>query len=267
MNTHVQRRRARQAALTSLLILGSLFIYPLLSNAYTQTSINISNGVSNAGQNTPVTSSAGSKASPAKSNAASTPVAPTCAKDTGNPDPGALKVNANQPGIQQVVDAPQYYQVYGYTSAQVQGQINRCTPVNEGDDDFAASTNYVMNWAYSYSDDSNSCTITSVAVGVHVAQIYPYWNNSSYAAPGYASRWQSYMANLQTHENGHRDLDIQYAAKISHDLQGLPSTDCSAIEQAATATANADVTALNQANDAYDAQTNHGMTQGAIIPS
>ena len=43
----------------------------------------------------------------------------------------------------------------------------------------------------------------------------------------------------------------------------MPFAECSTIEPTANALANARINALDQANTAYDAATNHGETQGA----
>ncbi|HSX45959.1 MAG TPA: DUF922 domain-containing protein [Candidatus Saccharimonadia bacterium] len=204
---------------------------------------------------------------PAKKTSPPPPVAaPTCNKSNLDLDPAAISLSPGQNGVSQVVDQPIYYQVYGNTAAQVQAQIKQCSQVSQSGEDFAAGTYYTMNWLYDYTTDGLTCSIVNVAVGVHVGQVLPDWNPTASSDSGYAAKWRSFMANLQTHENGHRDLDIQYASKIKQDLKGLQGVSCSGIKQAADATANADLAALNWANDNYDAQTDHGQTQGAVIP-
>ncbi len=195
------------------------------------------------------------------------PAVPACkAADIPVPTPAVLTAAVS--GLQQQIEAPQYYQVYGYTAADVQRQLFNCSPFSDKDGKFAASTNYSINWRVSYvGDEQGQCKISSAVVGVHVAQIMPHWNDSSYAMPGYAGRWQTFVNNLQTHEDGHRDLYLAYAAQLLQDLQALPTNNCENFMSYANSRANADLSQLRQADEAYDQRTNHGASQGAVIPA
>lgn len=202
-------------------------------------------------------------------SAPSIPAVPNCNPNSINVAVNAPELANNQDGLQKIVETPQYYQVYGYTSSDVQKQILRCSPVQEDGQTLAASTNYALSWKLSYvgSENPGMCKVDKVAVGLRVAQLYPNWNESQYATAGYAGRWKAFMTNLQTHENGHRDLDAQYAASLYDTLKQLPEVDCSSFMNTATNKANEVIAALNQANESYDAQTNHGTTQGAVLPN
>jgi len=51
------------------------------------------------------------------------------------------------------------------------------------------------------------------------------------------------------------------------DLTALPAMACSQLASSANGIIQNDVAALNQANTDYDSQTNHGATQGAVLPT
>jgi len=255
------------AAFLALIIVLS----PLFSSSHSPTSY-VNGGLVNLGTSTSRTVAALAKPSAAITHIQATLVSqvapPTCAKDSFNVSPAPLNLAAGQNGVQQLVDV-QYYQVYGTTAAQVQSQIKQCSQIGQTDESFAATTNYTVNWQYGYNRDSASglCVATDAAVGVHVSQVYPNWNYTAGADPAYAAKWRAFVSHLQTHETGHRDLDLQYASKIEQDLKNVQTADCQSFKQAADGVANADIAALDQANLTYDMQTKHGLTQGAIIPN
>ena len=178
----------------------------------------------------------------------------------------APSVSADQPGLHQVAVTSNTYTVFGDSVDAVNAQMARCTPTNNGNDRFAASTVYSINWSFRYQSGTDGlCTVTSASVGLAIGQIFPAWQPSSGSSSALRNSWQTFITNLATHENGHRALDQATAATILSDLQNVPATNCGDIEAAANNKANSDLAALDQANDAYDSNTNHGVTQGAIL--
>ena len=197
----------------------------------------------------------------------SVPALPTCTPDTAYAGPTSLNLSAASPGLSTQIDPTHYYQVYGYTNTQIRQQINACAPKLSGDDDFTGYTTYRLSWQYNYTGNTDgTCSLTTPKIGIHIGEVLPSWQASAYATPGLASRWSAFVAALDTHEHGHITLDQQYAAQIVADLEALPATDCGSIAAQANAIINNGVAALNAANAAYDARTNHGATQGAILP-
>ncbi|MBC7746943.1 DUF922 domain-containing protein [Pedobacter sp.] len=194
------------------------------------------------------------------------PTAQSCTRSATNITPTALSISVNQPGLSQLVDAPRYYQLYGYTRAEVYRQLNNCMPMQANGQRIIASTDHVINTEFTHVARGSLCTISKVAVGVHISQLYPRWDDSSYATATYAARWQGFMSEVVEHENIHRDLDLQYANKILQDLQNLPPAPCENIVRMALNSKDANIAALNQANANYDSSTNHSMIQAIIAP-
>ena len=95
--------------------------------------------------------------------------------------------------------------------------------------------------------------------------ILPAWQPGGSAAAGLAGNWQNLIASLTVHENGHVAIDQQYANQLLNDLQSLPATACESLAASVATKAAADIAVLNTANAAYDAATNHGATQGAVL--
>ena len=165
-------------------------------------------------------------------------------------------------------DTPTTYQIYGNTAQDLRAQIRRCAPKSDGsaNAEFTAETSYNLSWQYDMTIGGGSCYVSNAKVGVHTAMALPNWQPSAQAAPGLASEWQRFSANLLAHEQGHVTIDSAYAHKLAIDLEVLTAPDCDTLRGLVDAVVGADVAALNSANDAYDAQTNHGATQGAIVP-
>lgn len=195
-----------------------------------------------------------------------TPV-PACEPSKNNP-PGPIQLSNAPDGLTKQIDTPQYYQIYGNDAATLRKQIRQCAPKSEsGTTEFAAITSYQLTWQYNLMNTDNGlCKVGHAKVGIHVSQVLPLWQPSTEAQAGLAPKWQAFMGSLTTHENGHRDYDVQYAQMLLDDLIALPATPCAQLAQTVKHLTDSDVATLNQANDNYDSNTNHGATQGAILP-
>jgi predicted secreted Zn-dependent protease len=212
--------------------------------------------------------------SPATDAGTHTSVKATSPKSTSAPNcqrgnysqPVMPTARASEPGLHQNVAASTTYAVYGNTVDETNNQIAKCTPVDSDGDRFAASTDYALNWAFSFQDNGDGlCHVTAASVSINIGVIYPSWQPTFGAAAGLNASWQRFITNLAAHENGHVNIDQAGAAQLLADLQNFSATDCNTIVAQATAKANADIQAIDQTNDNYDAATNHGQAQGAVL--
>ena len=195
------------------------------------------------------------------------PPSPCSPISFGTPTELDLSVQPN--GLSVQADQPTQYQIFGSSAAQLRTQIQQCGPGATGtaDAEFTGQTAYNLSWQYSAIDTGDSCSVSDMKVGLHTAIAIPYWQPSNTAAQGLGSRWQHFVSGLTTHEDGHAAIDKLYAAKLTTDLSGIQNVPCNSLASDVNATAKADTAALNQANDTYDASTNHGATQGAVLPT
>lgn len=191
--------------------------------------------------------------------------APTCQLGTAA-TPATPAAVASNPGMHQNVQAASYYTVYGNTTDEINNQMANCTPIGSDGDRYAGSTDYSLNWAFSYEDNGTGmCHVTAASVSINIATTLPRWQPTAGAAVGLNASWQSFITNLTTHESGHAQIDLAGAAQILSHLQSLADTRCDSIVSAAATKANLDIQAINQANDNYDVSTIHGLTQGAVL--
>ncbi len=183
-------------------------------------------------------------------------------------EPSELLLDDAPTGLTIRIDATTYYRVYGANASQLEQQIKQCAPGGNPDAaaEFTGVTNYSLTWSYAYTSLTNgNCQLSDVKVGLHTATALPEWQPLA-ASTRLANEWQAFIKALAMHEQYHVGLDRLYAAQLTADLTNLAPMSCGRLASAAQSLVQADITTLNQANTDYDTQTDHGATQGAILP-
>jgi len=176
--------------------------------------------------------------------------------------PTPINVSGLPSGVTTIEDSLQQYTVYGNTVEQRLEQLQRCAPGGE----YAGAASYLITWQYAYAVQPDGlCQIVQPKIGLHLAMILPKWEAGSQASSQERTAWKAYIAALTTHERGHYDISEQYAQTMMHDLQTLPARQCSNVKLAADALLESRLAQLKTAQENYDATTNHGATQGAVL--
>jgi predicted secreted Zn-dependent protease len=78
--------------------------------------------------------------------------------------------------------------------------------------------------------------------------------------PRVLERWQAYISGLERHETGHVLLSFRRLSEIREALSSAP--DCEAANKAGEAV----LEKIREGDREYDAETWHGVTQGAVFP-
>lgn len=177
--------------------------------------------------------------------------------------PKAITLNALQPGLQYSEDEPQFYTIYGSTVDDLRTAIMNCEARKQSGD-YHALTTYVLNWQYDTVASAGQCTLGNVKVGLATNQYLPRLAKNQILPNEDRAKWDSYYANLVSHENEHLALDKQYAADLHNALLNL-SAPCSSLQTTVDAIIQSHVQLLNSANSQLDSQTNHGANTGAIL--
>lgn len=203
---------------------------------------------------------------PSNVRAVATPAIETPRACTGNtyalPQPVSLSGAAF--GLTKQIDTPTYYTVYGSSVSALRNAVVDC-PLRKAAGAFHATTAYQLNWAYTPVAEKGVCSIKDIKVGLHVNQLMPAFSPGSTVSSEVRSAWDAYSRALQTHENGHTAINTDYAARLTTALQNVGQMDCSTLTRQVQTIIDTHVTMLNTANELYDAQTNHGATQGAVL--
>lgn len=178
-----------------------------------------------------------------------------------------------RPGIQNRVITPlvtekyEYYEIRGNSEKELRGQMcrNGCS-FNDGEKyDSVTSWHWRLN--YGYDRAPGACIADSLKVALVIIYRYPKWVHTDGAPQPLVDKWDGYMKNLITHENGHRDLAVEAAAELSRALAALlPAATCAELDREVRALSRARMQKLNAEEKGYDESTIHGKTQGAVFP-
>ncbi|MEP7135543.1 MAG: DUF922 domain-containing protein [Chloroflexota bacterium] len=152
-----------------------------------------------------------------------------------------------------------YYEISGSTVNELRSQMNQQGPLDpiEGGH-YDARTDWYISWTWP-GYGSSDCDLSKTTVSYDIKVTVPHWEPASNADPKLIEQWNHYLNNLSTHEQGHVDSIVKNYPRVKDAIQ---QSACLTAEQAAQDMLNT----FQQANTAYDVQTKHGETQGAIFP-
>lgn len=176
----------------------------------------------------------------------------------------AISAQSNKgPGLH-ITPTVSSYQVHGYDEDQIRSQINTCGP-RINNERFAASTSYTLYSSYDFTvTQTGLCSVSNVRVVTTIHELYPSWNDSE-STSAIGRHWQGFLANVTTHERLHAQMYASGAQDIYNSLVHFQATDCSTIEIRVRESVQASLNTLDRDNEHYDAATQHGATQGAIL--
>lgn len=143
--------------------------------------------------------------------------------------------------------------------------INAVTPISEGDKKYHGYTRWDINWRYTYdkADDLRTCKIKTLTVTLKASITLPELNSGDDKA---LAQFASYLPALKKHELGHLQIAQEAAKKIERSLlaqTALPS--CELLKTTLNARGLELTDEAKVLGRQYDAQTQHGKTQGAFL--
>jgi predicted secreted Zn-dependent protease len=165
------------------------------------------------------------------------------------------------------VQAEQYI-VGGDTAAAVRANLNRSGPYSPVDDrTYDAITRWGIQWSFRYDDVPAACSLQSATIEMVAVTTVPRLSSSSHLDAASMVRWQNYLDALDLHESGHLEGIRQGVRALQAAMDDTPAmTTCSELGVYLNALAETYQQALREADVAYDADTAHGRSQGAVFP-
>ena len=146
-----------------------------------------------------------------------------------------------------------FYAVAGASEDAIRASINAARP-----GDYDARTNWNFQWAVP--DDGNgSCNLEGVTINYTITVIFPQWTPPSEANTELIDKWNGYINALALHESGHVERVVPNVPEL---IDNIKASSCDSYNQVAQDWLNA----VDQLNIDYDAETDHGATQGALFP-
>ena len=157
-----------------------------------------------------------------------------------------------------------YYDVQGRTLGELHADMRKKGPKIDGNS-FVGETRSPMRWRWrTESSGAGSCAIRDVTVYLNAQITLPRWTAPPDTEPGLVAEWKRFIAALETHEAGHKDISAKAAHEIIEKLHSVTGP-CSTISARANDIAHAIVERAHEEQLAYDAETRHGYTQGTAF--
>ncbi|MRR30920.1 DUF922 domain-containing protein [bacterium] len=153
-----------------------------------------------------------------------------------------------------------YYEIIGSTEEELRAQMTDLGPEDpyDGNRHVDAYVEWYIYWNWDGYGTSD-CDLSTAEVWYDLYLEMPSWTPPANASPELVTKWETFIRALKGHEAGHLDNIINNYQIV---LTAIQSATCDTADAAATTALGT----LRQFDANYDAETNHGATQGAIFP-
>jgi len=171
------------------------------------------------------------------------------------------------PGLH-VVEQDSSYRVSGFTYDDLYREMKRNGP---GADDIGIRLGmHYSQWRWSFRymtrPQGGRCRLSEATVLLRSRIVLPEWTNVSTAPRQIARGWRPFLDALRRHEEGHRNRAKAQGVFLWQSLLGLEAADCDALQVLVKNIADRVIAEGREAQVAYDRDTGHGVTQGAVWP-
>jgi predicted secreted Zn-dependent protease len=157
-----------------------------------------------------------------------------------------------------------YFDVRGVSAAALRAELTRLGPRENG---FPAFGKYYASIRYNYTSRviAGVCE-AAVRVDLTSTTTLPRWIDERSADLTLQRQWKDFLGRLTVHENGHRTIAIATANEMQRTMTGARASSCAVLDSDLKARFNALLARSTADQTRYDADTSHGMKQGAIWP-
>ncbi len=166
-----------------------------------------------------------------------------------------------------ITERNEYYEIRGNSEKELRKQM--CQKGCTWDDGrtYDSLTSWYWTWDYGTDAVSQACSGEDFSVILELTTRFPKWVRTGEAPQPLVDKWDGYMKNLTLHEQGHRDRVMDAVAQLSGAVAKLPrSLSCADRDRQVRTLSSKIMAQLNAAQQEYDAETSHGVTQGALFP-
>lgn len=185
-----------------------------------------------------------------------------CAAGCATKPPENPELDAFPPGIVGSTDVV-YYDVHGRTARELAEDMRRRGPQNGR---FFGEAESPLRWSWRTRADGMGCRTSSASVVVRSEITLPRWTPPADTAPGLYAQWKTFLAALETHEVGHKNISARNARTMLSALQNLTGL-CNSLDTERRRITDGTLARVREEQSQYDADTRHGVTQGAVFPA
>jgi len=161
----------------------------------------------------------------------------------------------------------EFYDVEGKTLDELRKQMKKNGTKWTDGNVYSALTTWDIKYRYDIFNDNGRYSIKSVNTKVNIIYRLPRMTVAG-TDPELTTLWNNYLARLQDHECGHKDIAVKAASEINEifvSLAGFTSED--ELEEQISLRTEEKFRQLKVLQIEYDDETRHGETQGAILPA
>lgn len=156
------------------------------------------------------------------------------------------------------------YPISGSTAQELVAQMKALGPAQHDGRRFPGGARWNIDWQYRSTQHGARCRIGQLRVNLESTITLPHWQQHAQADSELAAEWDTFLAQLDVHEQGHVQHGVEAAEQIHQALTGMTGS-CSTLAEQANQRGVQIIEQYNQRDLEYDEQTRHGATQGAVL--
>lgn len=157
-----------------------------------------------------------------------------------------------------------YYIATAVPDRSLRSILNAASPIHHDGKVFFGNTDWHVEWNMWWSEEAGgSCRITRAKARISATIVLPKLVNATAVQQ---NRFDTLAAALRVHELGHYEIGKKAAADIERGILAMaPMDTCAALKAAADELAIETLDQYRAEERQYDADTDHGRTQGAWL--
>ena len=160
----------------------------------------------------------------------------------------------------------EFYDVQGNDLREMRKWMEDHGPAGDDGVRYHGYTKWSVGWSFRFAPNGQACEIQSIETKLEATMTLPRWNKPDRASKRIEQEWERYIAALRQHEDGHYGIAVSAAEEIKRRLFGLTKeSGCQAFADDINDKAKAVIAEFRAKESAYDAATDHGVTQGAQL--
>lgn len=174
----------------------------------------------------------------------------------------AALVPTGRAGEVQVESKALFYDVAGTTDQAILDDLRR--QARSVGQEYFADARWFVRWTYDYHPVTRSlCGLRNVRLYLTQRTVLPRWSGAG-AAAELVGRWKRFVEAVRLHEQGHQEHGVRAANEVRDTLGGMTAADCDSLGREANRTGEAIIARYAGLDARYDAETEHGLRQGAF---
>ncbi len=180
--------------------------------------------------------------------------------------PSIINLNLYKNGVTQVKEPINYFRVYGRDVNTIKRQIWSCGPnryINKSHVYAISQSRLAMD--YNLEKQGGACTPNNVRIVVKTKITMPIWSADGYTSQSIKNSMTRFINGLKVHENGHGQIDLQYANILYNRLNKISASDCDQVRSQIKATYQNTIRELGNVQHNYEIRTRYGARQGGWL--